>query len=87
MCKIAFTAIFWYTIFVKEEKVQNNLKTMRCERGDTQQDLAEKVGVSRQTIISMEKGNYTPSVLLALKIANVFTKRVDEIFFIENSKE
>ena len=50
----------------------------------TQADLAEKVQVSRQTINSIEIGKYTPSTLLALKIANVFQTRVDEIFVLED---
>ncbi len=48
----------------------------------TQEQLAEKVGVSRQTIISIEKGNYTPSVLLALKIAHIFDTSVESLFTI-----
>ena len=46
----------------------------------TQEHLAEKVGVSRQTIIAIEKGNYTPSVLLALKLAHTFKISVEDIF-------
>jgi len=52
----------------------------------TQEELAEKVGVTRQTVISIEKGNYTPSVLLALKISGVFRARVEEIFKISYGK-
>jgi putative transcriptional regulator len=48
----------------------------------TQKELAEKVGVSRQTIGSMEKGNYSPSLLLALKIAHALDYSVDEIFYL-----
>ncbi len=50
----------------------------------TQKDLADKVGVSRQTIISIEKGNYTPSLLLAYKIAKTFEKTIEEVFIFEN---
>jgi len=49
----------------------------------TQEELAHALGVTRQTIIAMEKGNYTPSVLLALKIAQFFKKRVESIFSLE----
>jgi len=49
----------------------------------TQEELARKVGVSRQTIIAIEKGKYTPSVYLALKIARVLNKKVEEIFELE----
>lgn len=48
----------------------------------TQEEIAEAVGVTRQTIIAIEKGNYTPSVLLAIKIARFFRKPVEDIFFL-----
>ncbi|MCR4311150.1 MAG: helix-turn-helix transcriptional regulator, partial [Candidatus Taylorbacteria bacterium] len=51
--------------------------------GVTQEDLAEAVGVTRQTISAIEKGNYTPSVFLALKIAQFFKLPVERIFTIE----
>jgi len=50
------------------------------EKGLTQEELAERAGVSRQTIIAIEKGNYTPSVLLALKISSIFKLSVENIF-------
>ena len=46
----------------------------------TQEELAEKVGVTRQTVIAIEKGNYTPSVALALKLAKVFKVPVEDLF-------
>lgn len=46
----------------------------------TQEDLAAAVGVSRQTIIAMEKGNYTPSLMLALQLAQVFKVSVEDLF-------
>jgi putative transcriptional regulator len=55
-------------------------------RNMTQEELAQKVGVSRQTIISLEKGNYTPSVLLAIKIASVFKVPVETLFTISYEK-
>lgn len=51
----------------------------------SQEELAEKVNVTRQTIISIEKGNYTPSVLLALKIAKTLSKKVEELFTYEKA--
>ena len=48
----------------------------------TQEELAHKVGVTRQTIISLEKGNYVPSVLLALKIAECFGVPVEDVFYL-----
>ncbi len=48
----------------------------------TQEELAQKVGVTRQTIIALEAGKYLPSLLLAVKIARVFSKSVEEVFLI-----
>ena len=64
------------------EYVSNNVQPERAKTGITQEELAEKVGVTRQTIIAIEKGRYTPSVLLALKIARYFKVEVGELFFI-----
>jgi putative transcriptional regulator len=63
----------------------NSLKVERAKRNYTQADLAEKVGVSRQTINSIEIAKYVPSTLLALKIARVFDTTVNEIFSLEDS--
>ncbi|MEO4052293.1 helix-turn-helix transcriptional regulator [Solibacillus sp. CAU 1738] len=60
--------------------LSNRIRILRAERKMTQQDLAEKVGVSRQTIISTEKGNYTPSLLLAFEIANAFNVGINDVF-------
>lgn len=68
---------------MSKEHVCNEICQFRKENKITQQELAEKTGVSRQTIISIEKGNYTPSVLLALKIAQVLSKKVEELFSLE----
>jgi putative transcriptional regulator len=62
------------------ESVANCVYTLRAKSGMTQEELADKVGVSRQTVIAIEKGNYTPSVLLAMKIAKVFRTPVEEVF-------
>ncbi len=62
------------------EQVKNYVYKLRIEKDITQEDLAKAVGVARQTIIAIEKGNYTPSVLLAMKIAKYFKKSVEEIF-------
>ena len=64
------------------EHVANDVQKMRTDRGVTQEELAEKVGVSRQTVIAIEKGNYTPSVFLALKIAAYFKQPVEKIFIL-----
>jgi len=53
---------------------------MRTEMGLTQDDLSEKLEVSRQTIISLEKGRYNPSLTLAFKLAKLFNCRIEDIF-------
>ena len=63
-----------------QEYISNEVNTLRNQKGVTQEGLAEKLRVSRQTIIAIEKGNYTPSVLLALKIAYFFKLPVEDIF-------
>lgn len=63
--------------------MKNTLKVERAKENMTQAELAEKVGVSRQTINSIEIGKYVPSTLLSLKIAKVFKTRVDDIFALE----
>jgi putative transcriptional regulator len=68
------------------EVIKNEVSKLRSEIGATQEDLAIKVNVSRQTIIAMEKGNYTPSILLALKISNFFKVPVEKIFKISYEK-
>ncbi|HEX9935194.1 MAG TPA: helix-turn-helix transcriptional regulator [bacterium] len=62
-------------------KLGNNIRRCRFDRGElSQADLAEAVGVTRQTIISIEKGKFIPSTLLALKLAKYFNKTVDDLF-------
>lgn len=63
--------------------MKNTIKVERARNDMTQQDLADRVGVSRQTINSIEKQRYLPSTLLALKIAHVFGVKVDDIFTLE----
>jgi putative transcriptional regulator len=58
----------------------NKVYELRNKAGVTQEALADAAGVTRQTIIAIEKGNYTPSVALALKLAKFFKKPVEEIF-------
>ena len=65
-----------------EEIVKNTVNKYRVGVGLTQEELAHKVGVTRQTIIAIERGNYTPSVLLSLKLAAVFTVSVESLFSI-----
>lgn len=60
--------------------IQSMVRRHRLVAGMTQQDLADRVGVTRQTILSIEKGKYTPSVALALCIAQVFDVSVETLF-------
>lgn len=62
------------------ETLNNTVQHLRLSKNITQEQLAGAVGVTRQTIIAIEKGNYTPSVTLAIKIAKYFNKTVEEIF-------
>jgi len=65
--------------------MKNKLKVYRAMHDFTQQDLADKIQVSRQTINTIEKGKYVPSTLLALKMAQVFDVPVQDIFQIEQT--
>ena len=64
--------------------MKNSIRIERAIQNITQAELAEKVNVSRQTINTIESNKYIPSTLLALKIARVFGKSVEEIFQLEN---
>lgn len=64
-------------------RVENKVSEARANLELTQEDLAARVGVSRQTIIAIEKGNYTPSVLLALKLAKFFKVPLEKLFTIK----
>uniref|UniRef100_UPI004056354A helix-turn-helix transcriptional regulator n=1 Tax=Alistipes sp. TaxID=1872444 RepID=UPI004056354A len=63
--------------------MKNRIRVARAELRMTQQQLAEAVGVSRQTAHAIENGRFVPSTLLALKIARLFEKRVEELFELE----
>lgn len=63
--------------------MNNKIKDLRKENKVTQDDLANAVGVTRQTIISLENGRYNASLLLAHKIAKYFGKQIEEIFIFE----
>lgn len=65
--------------------MDNNLRVERAIRKITQDDLAKQVGVSRQTINAIELNKYIPSTVLALKISKFFGKKVEEIFYLEES--
>ncbi|MBQ2007458.1 MAG: helix-turn-helix transcriptional regulator [Alistipes sp.] len=64
--------------------MKNTIRVARAEQRMTQQELSDKVGVSRQTINAIESGKFVPSTVLALKIAHTFEKSVEEIFSLED---
>ena len=66
-----------------KRQVVSRIKQLRENLKLTQQDLAQKVGISRQTIYYLERGTYNPSITLSLKISEVFNKPTDEIFYLE----
>ncbi len=63
--------------------MKNRIKVARAEKGMTQQQLADRAGVSRQTINAIESGKFVPSTVLALKMAQIFERSVEEIFQLE----
>jgi len=65
--------------------MKNNIRVERAIKNITQADLAELISVSRQTINTIESNRYVPSTVLALKIARVFNKPVEEIFMLEDT--
>ena len=67
--------------------MKNRITELRKERHLTQQDLADLLGVTRQTIISLEGGRYNPSITLAFKLAKTFEMRIEEIFIYEEGNE
>ncbi len=70
---------------MSKSAIRNNLRTLRFNHNEmTQQELAEKVGVTRQTIVAIEKGNYSPSLELAFRIARAFQKPLEEVFSFED---
>ena len=67
-----------------KDGLTNNIRRLRFDHDEmTQQELAERVKVSRQTIIAVESGKYTPSLALGMRIARVFEKSVDQVFNLE----
>lgn len=62
--------------------ISNHIKQYRLDKNITQEQLGESVSVSRQTIIAIEKGNYTPSLMLAMQLAKYFKTSVEDLFSI-----
>lgn len=68
-----------------KDAISNHIRNLRFHHNEmTQQQLADKAGVTRQTIVSIEKGNYSPSLELAFRIARVFGKSIEEVFQYED---
>ena len=67
--------------------IKNNIKVLRVQHSMTQDQLAEKLFVSRQTIISLEKEKYNPSIILAFKLAEIFNCKIEDILIYEHSGE
>lgn len=66
--------------------MENRLEALRQKKGWTQQELADRVLVSRQTIISLENGRYNPSILLAFRLARVFGMQIEDIFIYSDNE-
>ncbi len=74
------------TILFNMETIINSVKEIRSDKEISQGKLAEMVGVTRQTIISLEKGNYVPSLLLAMKISEALDMPMETLFWKEDIK-
>lgn len=67
--------------------LRNRVKELRARHNLTQNDLAKRIGATRQTVGMIEKGDYAPSVTLALKIAETFTVPLEDVFWLEKGEE
>ena len=76
----------WLSI-ERRRTVKNRLEEIRKERGIKQEELAAALEVSRQTIGSLENGRYTPSIILAFKLARYFNMSIEDIFIYEEGKQ
>ncbi len=67
-------------------RIKTKIKELRARHNLTQDELAEKVGVTRQTMLYLEKGKYNPSLVLAHKVAEVLSSTIEEVFIIEEEE-
>lgn len=67
--------------------MKNRLEELRTQKGWTQQDLADRVQVSRQTIISLERGRYNPSIILAFRLARQFGVAIEDLFYYSETED
>lgn len=73
---------------VKPTRVTNRIRTLRFAHGElTQAELADRIGVTRQTVIAIEQGRYSPSLEMAFRIARVFGVRIDDVFQYPDTNE
>lgn len=73
---------------MKKLVINNNVRKYRFLNDEmTQRDLAKVLGVSRQTIVAIEKGKYSPSLELAFKLSNVFDMKIDDLFFLDDNND
>ena len=77
---------FLYINSMKNDRLHNNVKVARVHAGMSQAQLADNCEVTRQTIIAVEKGDYSPSVLLALQIARALHQPLSELFWLEENQ-
>jgi putative transcriptional regulator len=68
-------------------RIRTKIKELRARHNLTQDELAEKVGVTRQTMLYLEKGKYNPSLILAHKVAEVLSSTIEEVFIIEDNDD
>jgi putative transcriptional regulator len=68
-------------------RIRTKIKELRARHNLTQDELAEKVGVTRQTMLYLEKGKYNPSLVLAHKVAEVLRSSIEEVFIIEENED
>ena len=83
MCYTLLKRYVKYTLQKWGVPLKNNIEAIRKERNIRQEDFAKALGVSRQTISSLENGRYNPSILLAFKIAKYFDMTIEEVFLFE----
>jgi putative transcriptional regulator len=81
---LAQMSTIWYLKFMSSESpLRNRVKELRSRLGLRQTDLADEIGVTRQTIIAIEKGRLNPSIVVSLKVARVLREPVDYVFFLD----
>ncbi len=85
--RYAIARSVWIPYQDEEFAMKNRVRELRLKRGWSQGELAERLGVSRQTVIAIEKGRYDPSLPLAFRIAKVFGEPIEAIFLPEEDED